>query len=118
LIEGTVSIGGVPTISLEVAGKVYRSIVDTGFNGDLELPLELFDLLKPALVGEAKSLLAGGMVIFEDVNAVRIEFDGRNVEAEVTFVNSKEILIGTKLLSHHQLQIDFVSRKLLIERAT
>lgn len=116
MIEGTVSAGRVPTISLAVADKVYRSIIDTGFNGDLELPLELFDLLKPELVGEAKSLLAGGMTIIEDVYAVRIKFDGELVEAEATFVKGKEILVGTRLLRNHRLEIDFVTRKLTIER--
>jgi len=29
---------GVPTIDLEVDGRSWRATVDTGFNGDLELP--------------------------------------------------------------------------------
>lgn len=116
MIEGTVSSRGVPTISLSVGGRAYRSIVDTGFNGDLELPLELLEVLQPEHVGEARSILAGGVVIIEDVYAVTIEFDGDFIEAEVTFAKGKEVLIGTGLLSKHRLEIDFVQRTLRIDR--
>src|SRR5712691_10397528 len=41
VITGTVTEDFVPTITLPVAGKIWPTIVDTGFNGDLELPEEL-----------------------------------------------------------------------------
>ena len=38
MIAGSVSNDGVPVITLEVAGQDWSAIIDTGFNGDLELP--------------------------------------------------------------------------------
>ncbi len=38
MIQGTVTTDGIPTVSLVVAGKTWPATVDTGFNGDLELP--------------------------------------------------------------------------------
>jgi predicted aspartyl protease len=41
LIIGRVSEDGVPVITLEVEGEDWPAIIDTGFNGDLELPKAL-----------------------------------------------------------------------------
>jgi len=117
VIEGTVTRQGVPTISLKVAGKSYRAIIDTGFNGGLELPEKLRARVHPELLGEAKSLLAGGVVITENIYSVRFPFDGEIVKAEATFVSGSEILIGTALMSQHRLEVDFVARTLRIEKA-
>lgn len=38
MIYGTVSDVGVPTIILPIAGQEWSATIDTGFNGDLELP--------------------------------------------------------------------------------
>ncbi|MDE0398954.1 MAG: hypothetical protein OXL96_14250 [Candidatus Poribacteria bacterium] len=38
MIQGTVSDTGVPTIILSIAGQEWAATIDTGFNGDLELP--------------------------------------------------------------------------------
>ena len=35
---GTVSADGVLTITLLIAGREWPAVIDTGFNGDLELP--------------------------------------------------------------------------------
>lgn len=37
-MTGTVTDDGVPIIMLPVAGQMWPGIIDTGFNGDLELP--------------------------------------------------------------------------------
>ena len=43
MIRGTVTQDGEPTIYLQIGGKKWPAIIDTGFNGDLELPESLFD---------------------------------------------------------------------------
>ena len=45
MIVGEVGLEGVPTISLALSGDEYLAIIDTGFNGDLELPESLKDLV-------------------------------------------------------------------------
>lgn len=41
MLAGTVTDDGVPVIMLLLAGKMSPGIIDTGFNGDLELPESL-----------------------------------------------------------------------------
>ena len=38
MIQGVVSPTGVPTILLSIADEEWAATIDTGFNGDLELP--------------------------------------------------------------------------------
>jgi predicted aspartyl protease len=85
LIEGTVDDDGVPLVILASGNQTQAMIVDTGFNGDLELPEILRETLKPEFLGRIRSLLAGDHSIEEDLFAVRISFDGRMIEAEATF---------------------------------
>lgn len=116
VITGTVSSDGVPLVFLEIEGRRWQAIVDTGFNGDLELPLELKSLLPCRYIGPVTSLLAGGQRIDEDAFQIRIPFDGKVVRAEATFVTGDGILIGTKLLAQHQLEVDFPARTVVLRR--
>lgn len=68
-------------------------------------------------VGRATVALAGGQSVEEDVYLVDFPFDGRVVQAEVTFVYGSRILIGTRLLREYSLHINFVSRTIQLERA-
>ena len=38
MIVGTVNDDGVPVITLTAAEQIWSAIIDTGFNGDVELP--------------------------------------------------------------------------------
>jgi len=115
LIRGTVSPDGVPLITLTVAGRQWSAIIGTGFNGDLELPLQLKDQLRAQFIGRIESALAGGQSIEEDAYSVKFPFNGQTLLAEVTFVAGNEILIGTRLLRAHRLEINFPQRSVLIE---
>src|ERR1041384_7420245 len=95
---GTVSTDGVPTIPLQIAGRDWPAVIDTGFNGDLELPEDLRGVLNARRVGRVTSALAGGQTIEEDVYLVELPFDGQIIHAEATFVPSSHILIGTHLM--------------------
>ena len=116
MIRGVVSADGVPTITLSLAGQDWPTIIDTGFNGDLELPEGLRSTLKERYVGRVTSALAGGQIIEEDVYVVEFPFDGQIVHAEATFVPGSQILIGTHLIREYQLQIDFVQKSVQLER--
>jgi len=110
VIQGTVSVDGVPIVILPIAGQDWPAIIDTGFNGDLELPEDLLGSLNARYVGRVTSALAGGQSIEEDVYLVEFPFDEQMVEAESTFVFGSQILIGTHLLREYCLQINFVDR--------
>lgn len=117
MIPGEVDPGGIPYVNLPLAGRTGRAVVDSGFNGDLELPLPLRKQLDCTFAGPVMSYLAAGQAIEEDGYVVRLPFDGDLVSAETTFVDGDEILIGTRLLRDHVLTIDFPARTVRIERA-
>jgi clan AA aspartic protease len=100
-----------------VDGQLWQAIIDTGFNGELELPERLRSDLNAQFVGRVTSLLASNQRIEEDLFLVDFPFDGRNVRAQATFVDSDEILIGTRMLRDYRLEIDFPARAVSIEKA-
>lgn len=116
MIQGVVSPNGIPTIFIPIAGSEWPATVDTGFNGDLELPEALRLDVNPRFSGQISSSLAGGQVIEEDAFYVDFPFDGEIVLATATFVPSGNILIGTKMLKQHRLLIRFVSKTVELER--
>jgi len=102
---------------LPIAGRDWPATIDTGFNGDLELPDALREPLNPQFVGRATAALAGGQSVEENLYLVDIPFDGRIVQAEATFVPGSRILIGTRLLREYTLQIDFANGTVQLKRA-
>lgn len=60
MIAGHVTEDGIPVIELEVGGQLWRAIIDTGFNSDVELPESLQADLTATNVGRVASLLAAG----------------------------------------------------------
>ena len=116
MIRGTVSVEGPPTITLSIASQVWKATIDTGFNGDLELPEPLRNSLNARYVGQMTSASAGGKMLEETVYLVDFPFDDKVIEAEATFVPSSEMLIGTHLLREYRLLINFASRTVELER--
>ncbi len=107
MIRGAVDESGLPVIELEIAGRTWRAAIDTGFNGDLELPYALGAAVKARYFGRGSSFLAGAQVLEEDHYLVELLFDGRVVRALASFVPGDGILIGTNLLRDYRLVVDF-----------
>ena len=116
MIHGVVNSDGVPEIAISVAGREWPAIVDTGFNGDLELPASLLQHVNAQYTMDIVSLLAGGQQIIEPAYDVEFPFDGFDVSAEATFVGDSEILLGTGLLRDYRLEVDFAARTVMLER--
>jgi predicted aspartyl protease len=116
VIAGHVSDDGVPIITIPIAGRNWPAVIDTGFNGDLELPIELQGKLNDQEVGRLRSTLAGGQVIEENAFSVDFPFDGQVIRAVATFVADSPFLIGTNLLREYELEVRFASRVLRLER--
>ena len=116
MIVGRVSLEGEPTITVSLAGRDWEAIIDTGFNGDLELPLSLQNSLNARYVGSVTSILAGGQITEEILYLVEFPFDGRIISAEATFVAGTHILIGTHLLQEYSLLINFAQKLVRLER--
>jgi clan AA aspartic protease len=116
LIDGIVTVDGVPAIDMEIDSQRWQAIIDTGFNGELELPGRLRAHLNAQFVGRATSLLAANQQIEEDVFLVDFPFDGQTVRVQATFVDGDAILIGTRMLRDYRLRIDFPARTVAIEK--
>ncbi len=116
MIRGTVTRDGVPVIHVVVADQLWVATIDTGFNGDLELPSALWPFLEPRLAGQVFSLLASGQEVRENAYDVEFPFDGQTVEATVTFAPGDGILLGTRMLQNYRLEIHFPDRTVVLDR--
>ena len=116
MITGTVTVSGTPIIQMVLAGQTWDAIVDTGFNGHLELPQSLKSVLNPKYLFDIVSVLAAGQTVIEQLFEVQIAFDGKTITAEATFVPGSQILLGTAMLRDHQLEINFKTGNLVIDR--
>jgi predicted aspartyl protease len=116
MIVGTVTADGEPVVLLRVGGREWRAIIDTGFNGNLDLPDTLRGAVNPRYTADVLSVLAGGVEIIEDGYDVDFPFDGRTIAADATFVDGETILVGTRLLRAYRLEIDFVACTVKLER--
>lgn len=115
MIQGTVTADGVPTVSIAIGRKIWLATIDTGFNGDLELPEALRSFVNPRFLARTEWLLAGGQRTVEDTYEVGSPFDGEVLSAEATFVPDDSILIGTGLMAQYRLTVDFVADTVLLE---
>ena len=116
MIAGSITPDGVPVVMLSVAGTSWPAIIDTDFNGDLELPGSLQPFVNARFICRNRSLLAAGQIIEEDTYVVDFPFDGRSDLAETTFTDQAEILIGTHLLRDYRLEMDFPAQTVRLER--
>jgi predicted aspartyl protease len=116
MIPGIVNNDGLPCILLTLAGQDWLTIIDTGFNGGVELPLELKGEFNDQPFGEITAQLGGNKRIVEDSFLVDFPFDGELVPTIATYVEGKEILLGTLLLQSYSLTIHFARREVYLQR--
>jgi predicted aspartyl protease len=62
----TVADNGVSVIMLQVAGQIYPGIIDTGFNGDLELPNNVCASVNTRFIGTARQHYGTSEVLDEN----------------------------------------------------
>jgi hypothetical protein len=80
------------------------------------MPHELAQFFAPKRSGDTRTTLAGGQVIDEDLFRISFPFDGEIRQADVVFAPTDGILIGTNLLQKHRLEINFVTRTVVLEK--
>jgi clan AA aspartic protease len=91
------------------------ALLDTGFDGDLSLPMEIGVVLGLELRDMVETELADGTVILELTYTAHIEWDGEFRRVSVTLTRSDEALLGTKLLEGKSVNIDFRTGEVIIE---
>ena len=116
MIQGMVNADGSPIVTLKVGGITWSALVDTGFNGELQLPQVLFQHVHARDEGLGTSVLANGETVTEEAYRIDFAFDGENVSAQATFEDADFILLDTGLLRGYHLEINFPARTVRLER--
>jgi clan AA aspartic protease len=100
-----------PSARIEAIGSRQTStltaILDTGFDGDLCLPTRLAVQRGLELIGEQQIELADGTQRVQLVFAGSVRFFGETREVDIILTDSEDALIGTNLLNHYPLAIEF-----------
>jgi predicted aspartyl protease len=115
-MTGEVDSRGTPIVRLTIGNREWVPVIDTGFDGDLELPEDLAAHFQKTSAGPLRTTVAAGAVIEEEIFFVDFPFDGDVVPVHTSFAPTTEILIGTGLLRRHRLEIDFVRRTVVLEK--
>jgi len=109
---------GHPKIEIRVIGEredvAITPTIDTGFDGQLCLPVEIAIQLGLELVSRVSVELANGSRQKTLVFSGTIEMGNQEVGAEIILTESDDPLIGTGLLKNMVLNIDFGERKVEI----
>lgn len=109
MILGSVNSSVEATLQLMVLGVGGRKceltgVIDTGFSGDLTLPMEVVQSLDLEWVCRDVGVMADGREEFIDVFAGTILWDGKPCEVEVSVTETMP-LIGMGLLLGHVVKI-------------
>jgi len=118
MVRGTLRSTGSPVVPLEIAGQVFEAVIDTGFEGGLQLPNIFISILNPVFAGRQRYELPDGSVLISDLYDVVVILDGIGLDLRTQFSQSDEILLGTDALKDYRLEINFVARTVLLERMT
>jgi len=109
-----------PLIKIKVKGirketEIY-AIVDSGFDGEVCLPLQIAISLGLELRGAEFVELADGTTKRELMFEGSIEWDGQFRDVRISLTNARDALIGTGLLIDKILTMNFCSREVHIEQ--
>jgi predicted aspartyl protease len=113
---GHVAADGRPLISIDVAGHAFEAVVDTGYEGGLQLPDHWLPVLSPPPLRQVTFVFADGHTDTQSTYRVRVTLDGDSFDVETYFAAGDEVLIGTDILHHYRLTIDFPAGSVLLER--
>lgn len=124
MIEGAIRETGTPTLRLKVIGRggnevMVEGILDTGFDGFLCLPIPLAVSLGLELIDVARTELADGTVMENElVFAGRAEWDGAVRDIDILLTRSGDVLIGTAFLKGYMVRLDYQAHTVRIEKVS
>jgi clan AA aspartic protease len=104
-------------ISIEFIDSISQTkvVIDTGFNGDLVLPITIIDTLNLKALYRMEIALVGETT--KEVDFFRGQIKWLNDEIiTVDVIADESFLIGTNLLRHGKLLIDYQSNEVLITK--
>ena len=112
-MEGYIDEYGHPKVVVMVNGLSVDAVVDTGFDGNLCLPIQVAIQLGLKLCDTMKVELADGSIKRELVFMGLIKFGGEAKKARITLTESTDALMGTQMFSY--LEIDIEGNKVRIK---
>jgi len=112
MIEGYIDEYGQPRVSLVVGGTrqlTLDAVIDTGFDGDLCLPIEIAIGLGLKLKGLMNVELANGATKRELVFAGTAKLGKMTKDVRIVLTEAADALLGTNMFSY--LEIDFQAKR-------
>ena len=116
-MEGYIDEYGQARVNIAVIGRkieiTVSPVIDTGFDGDICLPLPMAIQRGLELLGSVGIELADGSIKQELVFSGSAKFGEEAKKARITLTESKDALIGTEMFSY--LEIDFEGKRVRIK---
>jgi len=94
--------------------KNLPAVIDTGFNGYLSVSTEYVKNSDWLFIGYEEYELASGEVVRAKTFLGDIIFDNKQMTIFILLSQSKDILVGTRLLGDKTLFIDFMDKKVIV----
>jgi len=113
-MKGYIDEYGQPMISISVNGLSIDAVVDTGFDSELCLPVQLAIRLGLKLKDVTMFELADGTIKREPVFFGSVKFGKETKDVGIILTESEDALIGTGMLSEYVLRIDFIRKEIEI----
>ena len=114
-MKGYIDNYGQPRVSLTIDGLTIDAVINTGFDSDLCLPLQLAIQLGLRLKEVTTVELADGTRKRELVFSGSVRFGDKVKDARIMITESEDALIGTGMLSEYILKIDFKRKEVVIK---
>lgn len=112
-MEGYIDEYGQAKVNLTVSKLPIDAVIDTGFDGDLCLPIQIAIRLGLKIRNIMTVELADGTRKRELVFSGLVRFGAETREINIVLTESEDALIGTNMFS--KLEIDFIAAKVVIE---
>jgi len=112
-MEGYIDEYGHPKVPVMVGKLSMYAVVDTGFDGDLCLPIQVAIQLGLKLCDTMEVELADGTRKQELVFTGQVKLGDKTKKVGIMLTESEETLLGTQMFSY--LEIDFEGKRVRIE---
>lgn len=112
-MEGYIDEYGHPKVVVMVNGLSVDAVIDTGFDGDLCLPIQVAIQLRLKLSDTMEVELADGTRKRELIFTGQVKLGDKAKEVGIMLTESEETLLGTQMFSH--LELDFDEKRVMID---
>jgi len=118
MLKGRVNRYGEPVISIQLILRNrlanLTAVIDTGFNGYLNVPRRLLRQSKLLAIGTEKFEIATGALVEQEIYLGQVIFDGQRSPVYTVATEAQDILIGTKVLRRKTLVVNFRTKQVTV----